>query len=250
MLSAIQKAVDLLRHSAATVALTGAGISTPSGIPDFRSAKIGLWSQVDPFEVASIWGFYAHPEAFYDWIRPVLKKLVMARPNAAHQALAAMEQHGLLEMVLTQNVDSLHQAAGNRQVQELHGHTRTATCLACNHRTPTAPFWPLVLDGGIPPPCPECGGLLKPDVILYGEPLPYGAIVAAQQAALHCDVMLVIGTSLEVMPAADLPWLTRRRGGRVILVNLTATYLDDQADVVIQADVVQTLRELWKALVK
>ncbi len=248
MPSAIQQAAELLRRSASTVALTGAGISTPSGIPDFRSDKTGLWSQVDPYEVASVWGFYAHPEAFYDWIRPVLKKLVTARPNAGHRVLAAMEQHGLLEMVVTQNVDSLHQAAGNRQVQELHGHTRTATCLACDYRTPTAPFWPLVLAGGVPPPCPECGGLLKPDVILYGEPLPYGAIVAAQQAALRCDVMLVVGTSLEVMPAADLPRLTRRRGGRIILVNLTSTYLDDQADVVIRADVVKGLREVWQAL--
>jgi NAD-dependent deacetylase len=248
MLSAIQKAAELLRHSTATVALTGAGISTPSGIPDFRSAKTGLWSQVDPFEVASIWGFYAHPEAFYDWIRPLLRKLVAARPSPAHRVLAAMEQHGLLEMVVTQNVDSLHQAAGSRRVEELHGHTRTATCLACNYCTPTAPFWSLVINGGVPPPCPECGGLLKPDVILYGEPLPHGAIVAAQQAALHCDVILVIGTSLEVMPAADLPWLAHRRGGRVILVNLTPTCLEDQADVVIQADVVKAMRELWKAL--
>jgi NAD-dependent deacetylase len=250
MSSAIQQAAELLLHSASTVALTGAGISTPSGIPDFRSARTGLWNQADPMEVASLLSFYQHPETFYRWISPLLSRMVDARPNGAHRVLANMERHGLLDLVVTQNIDSLHQAAGSRQVCELHGHIRTITCLRCDDRSPADPHLRLVVDGGLPPPCARCGGLLKPDVILYGEALPHETLAAAQQAALRCDVMLVVGTSLEVMPAADLPMLTRRRGGRLILVNRDRTPLDDKADVLIRADVVKGLQAVWRALTR
>jgi NAD-dependent deacetylase len=179
-----------------------------------------------------------------------LHKLRAARPNPAHRVLAALEQQGWLDALITQNIDSLHQLAGSKRVLELHGHTRTATCLGCHFQAPTEPFWPLILDGGLPPPCPNCGGLLKPDVILFGEPLPLKAFTAAQEAALRCDLMLVIGTSLEVVPAADLPLLTRRRGGRIVLINRTPTPLDRLADVVIRADVVQALKRLWQAMGK
>ncbi len=244
----IQQAVALLRAAEHVVALTGAGISTPSGIPDFRSESSGLWNYANPFDVASLWAFHDHPERFYHWLRPILKQILAASPNAAHRVLADMERAGRVKAVITQNIDSLHQAAGSQYVLELHGHTRSATCLACDHAIPSEPLLSQVLNGGQPPDCPRCGGLLKPDVVLFGEPLPYSKLSAAQEAALACDVMLVVGTSLEVMPAADLPLLAKRRGARLILINLTPTPFEDKMDVVLRADVVRTLKALWHKL--
>ena len=154
-----------------------------------------------------------------------------------------------MKTVITQNIDSLHLKAGSRRVLEVHGHTRTASCLDCHHVVPSDSLWSSVLDGVAPPPCPTCGGLLKPDVVLFGEPLPYEAISAAQHETLAADVMLIIGSSLEVMPAADLPLLAKRRGAATILVNLTPTPLDEQMDVVIREDVVKTLQQFRRALV-
>ncbi len=248
MLSATQRAAELLRKSKYTVALTGAGISTPSGIPDFRSERTGLWNRLDPLSVASIWAFHNEPDRFYQHLRPLFAQLVAARPNSAHLLLAQMEQKGHLQAILTQNIDSLHQRAGSRRVLELHGHTRTATCLSCRHQVPIEPLWTSVLRGDGLPHCPQCASVVKPDVVLFGEPLPFDALSASQQEALTCEVMLVIGTSLEVMPAADLPYLAQRRGARVILVNLMATAMDDLADVVIRADVVKGLKALWREL--
>ena len=245
----LERAIELLAASRDTVALTGAGISTPSGIPDFRGGRSGLWSQADPLAVASVWAFYEHPERFYQWIRPVMSRMMSARPNAAHTALAALQEHGLVKTVITQNIDSLHLRAGNQGVLELHGHTRTATCLACRRPAPADSLWAAVLAGRRPDPCPGCGGLLKPDIILFGEPLPYDAISAAQQETLSADVMLIVGSSLEVMPAADLPLLAKRRGARTILVNLTPTPLDDRMDAVIREDVVKTLQKFRRALI-
>jgi NAD-dependent deacetylase len=245
MPSVTQRAADLLRRSAYTVALTGAGISTPSGIPDFRSPQSGLWVRVDPLEVASIWAFHARPAEFYRWIAPLLAMLRDARPNAAHRVLAEMEAQQRLQAIITQNIDSLHQAAGSRRVLELHGHIRSATCLACGTTLPAEPFWPRVLRAE-PPLCPGCGGLLKPDVVLFGEPLPYETLSAAQHEALRCEVMLIAGTSLEVMPAADLPRLAQRRGAKLILVNRDATPIDDSADIVLHKDVTQGLTRLWR----
>jgi NAD-dependent deacetylase len=233
----------LLRGCRYLVALTGAGISTPSGIPDFRSERSGLWNRADPLEVASLWGFHDHPERFYDWYRPLLRKSAAARPNPAHQALARLEATGPLRTIITQNIDSLHQAAGSRRVLELHGHTRTATCLSCREQSCCDALLRGILESREPLRC-DCGGLLKPDVVLFGEPLPYETLSAAQQEALACDTLLIIGTSLEVMPAADLPLLARRRGARLILINLMPTPLDDQMDVVIREDVVKALRTL------
>lgn len=246
----IQQAVELLRAAKCVVALTGAGISTPSGIPDFRSEASGLWNYANPFDVASLWAFHDHPERFYQWLRPILKRVMVARPNGAHRVLADMERAGRLQLVITQNIDSLHQGAGSQHVLELHGHTRSATCLDCNASFPSAPLLAQVLNGGQPAPCPQCGGLLKPDVVLFGEPLPYAKLNAAQEAALTCDVMLVAGTSLEVMPAADLPLLAKRRGARLILINLTPTAFDAQMDVVVRADVARALETLWRQFQK
>lgn len=248
MPSALQQVADLLNASTYTVALTGAGISTPSGIPDFRSEHSGLWAHADPLQVASIWAFHDYPEPFYRWIRPLVAKAESARPNRAHSVLAQLEHAGLLRAVITQNIDSLHQRAGSQRVLELHGHARAASCMDCHYRVPADALWAELARTGQPPRCPECGGLVKPDVILFGEPLPYEAVSGAQQEALAADVFLIIGTSLEVMPAADLPLLAKRRGARLVLINSGPTALDERMDVVLRADVVKTLEQIWKAL--
>jgi NAD-dependent deacetylase len=246
--SALDQAVALLAASRYTVALTGAGISTPSGIPDFRSESAGMWKHVDPLEVASLWGFHDHPERFYQWFRPLMQRAAQARPNLAHRALARLESGGKLAAVITQNIDSLHQQAGSRCVLELHGHTRTATCLACGEQLSSAPLLAEVLAGRPPADCPRCGGLLKPDVVLFGEPLPYEAVMRSQAEALQCDAMLVVGTSLEVMPAADLPLLARRRGAKLVLVNLAPTALDPAMDVIVRLDVEAALERIASGL--
>lgn len=241
-------AADLLRASRRTLALTGAGISTPSGIPDFRSERSGLWKHVDPLEVASIWGFHEHPERFYQWFKVLLMRTAGAQPNPAHRVLARMESAGMLAGVVTQNVDSLHQAAGSRCVCELHGHMRTMTCMGCYASVPGDEPLARVLTGSPPPRCESCGELLKPDIVLFGEPLPYDMLSRAQEQALAADVMLVVGTSLEVMPAADLPLLAKRRGAKLVLVNLSSTPLDRDMDVIVRMDVVEALQALEQHL--
>ncbi len=242
------RVAEMLAAAQHAVVLTGAGISTPSGIPDFRSAHGGLWQQADPLEVASLWGFHDNPAQFYRWLRPLARRMLDARPNPAHVALARLEAAGHIHTVITQNIDSLHQIAGSRHVLELHGHARTFSCLSCGRTEPADGYLAGVCAGQLPPPCAACGWLLRPDMILYGEPLPYATLNAAQQAALACDFMLIIGTSLQVMPAADLPLLARRRGARLALINLTPTPLDAQMEVCIRADVVSALAALYRAV--
>jgi len=247
---AIAEAARLIRNSKHTVVLTGAGISTPSGIPDFRSPDYGMWSKYDPFEVASLWGFRENPEAFYGWARSLMDKVRNARPNAAHISLAHLERAGYIQTIITQNIDSLHEKAGSKHVLPLHGTIKTATCLDCGYRVPiTEEFWEEVRKGGIPR-CPKCGGLLKPDVVLFGEPLPYEALKEAQQEALLCDLMIVVGSSLMVMPAADLPALAKRRGSKLILINLQWTTMDSQADVLLREDAAKVLPKIEKLVLE
>ncbi len=234
------KATQILQSANYVVALTGAGISTPSGIPDFRSPGYGLWQQVDPMEVASIWGFASHPEKFYEWVRPLASKMAEAQPNSAHRALAALETAGLIQAVITQNVDGLHQRAGSRTVLEVHGHLREATCLVCETTQPGDDLLEQFRDSGQVPRC-ACGGVLKPGVVLFGEPLPANTVRAAEQAIARCDLMLVAGSSLEVMPVGDWPAEVTARGGKLIIVNQTPTPLDHQATVVIHSDVSEVL---------
>ncbi len=245
----VERAADLLARARTAVALTGAGMSTPSGIPDFRTPGKGVWEFVDPAEVASIWSYKSHPERFYAWIHPLLDKIKQARPNAAHVALTELEILGVLKWIITQNIDSLHQQAGSQRVLEVHGHTRTATCLQCGYQTSAETLWGQIAHGNVPH-CPECGGLMKPDVVLFGELLPPEALIRAQEAAMFADVMLVAGSSLEVMPAADLPRLTRRSGGKLIIVNLGPTSADHLAEILIRGDVADILPQLAKAVKK
>ncbi len=244
----LEQAIQLLRASRRTVVLTGAGISTPSGIPDFRSDASSLWSQVNPLEVASIWGFREKPQRFYDWIRPLADTILNAQPNAAHRALAEMERKGFLQLLVTQNIDNLHQRAGSQHVLEVHGHLRTITCIECNLRQPMQPWLERIMQPGFVPRCPQCNGPMKPDVVLFGEPLNEHNILQAQEAALQSDVILVAGSSLEVLPAADLPALAVRSGSRLIIVNLGMTPHDHLADVLLRGDVAQILPRLVAAL--
>jgi NAD-dependent deacetylase len=246
--SDILMAVDLLRKAQFAVALTGAGLSTPSGIPDFRSPHSGLWENVNPLMVASMFGFKTNPQAFYDWIRPLTATVLAAQPNAAHNALSRIEQMGLLKSVITQNIDLLHSRAGSQNVIEVHGHLREMTCISCYQIMDSAPFIENFLSTGIVPRCPQCGGVLKPNVILFGEQLPIRELNAARQVAGRCDVMLVAGSSLEVAPAGDLPAQAHRHGASIILVNLEQTPIDALAKVVIRGDVATVLPQIADAL--
>lgn len=244
----IVEAARLLRTAKYAVALTGAGISTPSGIPDFRSHDSGLWDKVDPFQVASIMSFKIHPQKFFDWIRPLARTLIEAEPNAAHHALSYLERHGRLKSVITQNIDMLHTRAGSQRVIEVHGHMRQMTCIRCYRVFDSDPFlWPFVETGEMPL-CPVCAGVLKPNVILFGEQLPNREITAARQESRRCDVMLVIGSSLEVAPACDLPVLARQNGAEIILVNLDTTPVDSLARIVIRGDVATVLPQIADTL--
>ena len=244
----ISRVQDLLRHASHAVALTGAGVSTPSGIPDFRSPESGLWEQVDPFEIASLRAFRRHPDVFYNWIRPMVRLVLEATPNPAHVALAALEQMGMLKATITQNIDGLHLYAGSSRVIEIHGHFRTATCINCYHRTPGDQVLDHLQRSSAVPTCAQCGGVLKPDIILMGEQMPFAEIQASYQEARICDLMLVAGSSLTVEPAASLPELARRSGAGLVLVNLQPTWLDSVAEVVIHADVAQVLPKIVNGL--
>jgi NAD-dependent deacetylase len=237
----INRAAQLLKKATYGVAFTGAGISTPSGVPDFRSAKSGLWEHTDPLAVASIFSFRHNPEAFYEWIYPLAQLTAQSRPNIAHETLATMEHLGLIKAVITQNIDMLHTRAGSQIVHELHGHLREATCIQCFTVYPAGPIIEQFLKDRQVPRCPKCHGVIKPNVILFGEQLPAQAVLAAQNAARKTDVMLVIGSSLEVAPASELPALALRNGAKLIIINLEATYVDEMADVVIHADVAEIL---------
>lgn len=243
----LEKAALLLRNARYAIALTGAGISTPSGIPDFRSANSGLWESTDP-RVASILGFRRNPQAFFEWIRPLARLMREADVNPAHLALARLEQRGVLKGVITQNIDMLHTRAGSQTVYEIHGSIRRATCLECYKTYPVEAFLERFIETGEIPRCPEDGGILKPDVILFGEQLPLKVLQAAQRAARECDVMLVAGSSLAVAPASELPLIALAHGAKLIIVNYEATYIDEQAQVVIHDDVAHVLPRLVEVL--
>jgi NAD-dependent deacetylase len=197
--------------------------------------------------VASIWAFRLNPKSFYDWIRPMAVTMLTAPPNPAHYALAALEEAGILKTIITQNIDNLHQRAGSRRVLELHGHMREATCIRCYAEVAIDPgFEQLILDGKVPY-C-QCGGVFKPNVILFGEQLPVRVLNRAMAEARRADLILVAGSSLEVTPAADIPFLAAESGANAIIVNLQPTCFDDRSDVVIHGDVADILPRLVEAV--
>jgi len=243
----IERTVELIHRARHMVAFTGAGHSTPSGIPDFRSPNSGLWEKDNPMLVASIWSFRLNPKTFYNWVYPMVKTLLGAAPNPAHLALADLEESGILKAVITQNIDDLHQRAGSRRVLELHGHMREATCTRCYKVVPIDSIVERFLLAGKIPRC-ECGGVLKPNVILFGEQLPICVLNEAMAEARRCDLILVAGSSLEVSPAADIPFLAVENGAKAIIVNLQPTAFDRHADVVIRGDVAEVLPRIVEAL--
>jgi NAD-dependent deacetylase len=229
------------------VALTGAGISVPSGIPDFRTPGKGLWSKVDPMKVATIEAFHRDTRAFWDFYRPRFELLGDKRPNPAHRALAELERAGLLEAVITQNIDRLHRAAGSERVVEVHGSIATSSCTTCGSRWPLEEVVRLFDEEGIAT-CEGCMGKVKPDVVLFGEMLPLAAIEQARELAEGADLMLCIGSSLEVYPVAGLPELTLERGGEIAIVTQSRTPYDREAAVKLDGDLAEVLPRVVSGL--
>lgn len=247
---AIEVAANLIRAAGNGVVLTGAGISTPSGIPDFRSPGSGLWSRYNPMEVASLSAFRYKPENFLDWFHPLAEKILFALPNPAHQALTLLEKAGYLHTIITQNIDGLHQRAGSEQVLEVHGTLETLTCIGCFKKFESDGFIPGYIHDHEPPRCPDCGTILKPDVILFEEQLPKQTWLKALQACQGCSIILVVGSSLEVVPVATLPLRALENDARLIIINESPTYLDSQAAVVINRDAAEILPLVSKRVIE
>lgn len=238
---------ELLRTSESTVALTGAGISVPSGIPDFRSPGTGIWERVNPMEVATIEAFNSDPRRFWEFYRPRFEMLGDKRPNPAHLALAELERREVIDAVITQNIDRLHRRAGSKRLVEVHGSIETSSCTSC------AASWPLeevesLFDADGVAICPHCTGRVKPDVVLFGELLPEAAIEEAQRLAAEAELILCIGSSLEVYPVAGLPELTLAGGGRLAIVTKGPTPYDDRATVRLDGDVADELTAILAAV--
>jgi NAD-dependent deacetylase len=242
-----QQLAELIRESRLTVALTGAGVSVPSGIPDFRTPESGLWANVDPMEVAHIDVFERDPARFWSYYRPRFHSLGDKRPNAAHEALAELEGRGLLEGVITQNIDRLHRAAGSREVIEVHGSIETSTCRGCGAEYGIEDVDAL-FDGEGVAVCASCHGPVKPDVVLFGEMLPERAMARAQELAGRAELMLCVGSSLAVYPVAGLPQLTVESGGRLAIVTKGPTPYDADATVKLGGEVDAELTALLAAL--
>ena len=230
------------------MALTGAGISVPSGIPDFRTPGEGLWERVDPMEVATIDAFHSDTKRFWDFYRPRFHALADKAPNAAHEALAELEGRGLLEAVITQNIDLLHRKAGSERVVEVHGSIATSSCTSCGASYPLEEVPSLFdADDGVAT-CGSCLGKVKPDVVLFGEFLPEDAMAEAEALCSRADLLLCVGSSLEVYPVAGLPGATLGRGGRIAIVTKGPTPYDSSATVRLDGDVVEELTAVAAAL--
>jgi NAD-dependent deacetylase len=242
-----QRLAELIGESECTVALTGAGISVPSGIPDFRTPGKGIWEKVDPMEVAHIDAFRGDPARFWGFYRPRLHTLGDVEPNGAHAVLAELESRGLLEAVITQNIDRLHAKAGSERVIEVHGSIATSSCTSCRASYPLEGVGELFDADGVAT-CACCTGKVKPDVVLFGELLPEAAIAEAQQLCAGADLLLCVGSSLEVYPVASLPEVTLGGGGRLAIVTQGETPYDGEAEVKLDGDVVAELEAVLEAL--
>jgi NAD-dependent deacetylase len=237
----IKRAAETLRKARYAVALTGAGVSTESGIPDFRSPGTGLWEKEDP-EDFTIESFNRDPRGFYRRIKPLIAVIHQAMPNQGHQALASLEARGILKSVITQNIDGLHQGAGSKNVWEVHGTFKTGTCCSCGKKSSTADLV-FFLERGDEPDCAHCGGVVKPDVTLFGEDMPPD-FQQAHKEALRCDCMLVVGSSLQVAPVGYLP----RYSKQLLIINRGTTPYDEMAQVVIRKSAGEILPLLLQEL--
>jgi NAD-dependent deacetylase len=239
-----KEAARIVKESNHLIALTGAGISVESGIPDFRSAG-GLWEKYDPAEYATIEAFRANPVKIWDMIFDMTDITRNAKPNPAHEALAKLEKMDRLKYIITQNIDNLHQAAGSSRVIEYHGNASRLECLSCSSSFPVDEFELT----GTPPECFQCGAILKPSVIFFGEMIPRDALIDSQALAESSDAVLVIGTSAVVYPASSIPYIAKQRGARIVEMNLEQTGLTlSITDVFIQGRVGETLPKLLECL--
>jgi len=244
----LEYAAGAIREADSVVAMTGAGVSTASGIPDFRSAD-GIWTEYDPQEF-HVSRFRRDPEGFWcgraDLVADLFENDV--DPNAAHEALARLDAAGELDGLITQNVDGLHQAAGHDDPIEVHGNGQRVACTGCNRRGDADPVFERVRNGEVPPTCDDCGEILKPDVALFGEQLPDHALFEAQTLSESADAYLVVGSSLTVDPAASLPGTAAERGATLIVLNLEETPLSGRAEYDFRADVTDALPRLADAV--
>jgi len=244
----ISHVAELILQAGTNVAFTGAGISTESGLADFRSTG-GLW---DRYRMVPFQEFLADEDArkeYWQMRRELIPSLLAARPNPAHYALAELQQHNKLHAVITQNIDGLHQAAGSEPVIELHGTNMSASCLACGHRWPIAEIQQRLERGEAVPKCTLCNGLLKPDTISFGQSLPVAAMEHAYEFAEQCDLMLMIGSSLEVQPACHIPLAAVQAGAKLIFINREPTPYDDLASVCFSENAGAVLEKLVERVV-
>ena len=242
-----EELAGFIRESQCTVALTGAGISVPSGIPDFRTPGKGLWEKVDPMSVATIDAFHRDTRRFWDFYRPRFHMLSDKEPNPAHEALATLERRGLLEAVITQNIDRLHRKAGSERVIEVHGSIATASCTSCDSSYEIGEVESLFEADGVAT-CRSCAGKVKPDVVLFGELLPSDAMAEAEALCARAELLLCVGSSLEVYPVAALPEMTLGRGGRVAILTRSSTPYDSAAVVRLDGDVADELTSVLEAI--
>jgi NAD-dependent deacetylase len=241
-LEPIEEASDLVRNAGRIAVLTGAGMSAESGVPTFRDAQTGLWAHFDPMQLASEQGFRADPPLVWRWYAWRRDAVAQAEPNAGHRALAAVVDRFEKFTVITQNVDGLHRRAGSRHVIEIHGSIAQTICLAhCGYVEDE----PARMPRGEPPRCPRCGEWLRPGVVWFGEMLDPERLAAAEMAAQDCDVMVVVGTSGIVYPAAGLPLMARRAGASVIVINPADSDLDELARVVVRSTAARALPRLF-----
>ncbi len=242
----LRKAAEILVNSRHTTVFTGAGISVESGIPPFRGPD-GLWSKYDPIFL-DIDYFYRNPEKSWKLIKEIFYDFMgKAQPNPAHYAVAELEKMGIVKAVITQNIDNLHQEAGSKIVYEFHGTTRFLTCMRCGKKWE---YTPELLEK-IPPVCPDCGGILKPDFVFFGEPIPEPAHSASLREAEIADVFLVIGTTGEIYPAAMIPKIAKKNGAQIIEVNVSpSSYTYEITDIFLQGKAGEILPALVEEVKK
>lgn len=242
MKNAIKKAAQAIFHSTKTIALTGAGISVESGIPDFRSPG-GLWERYNPIEYGTIGAFRTNPEKVWQMLQEVSHLLARSRPNPAHTGLGRLQELRLLQAIITQNVDNLHQEGGATSVIEYHGNAKTLSCLWCKQRYNSDE-----LGTQIPPRC-SCGKILKPDVVFFGEPIPIRALQESYELASSCRALLIVGTSGEVTPANTIPETAKRAGATIIEVNVEPTILTEHVtDIFLQGKASEMIAELVREI--
>ncbi len=238
----IEHSAEIIANSGFTLALTGAGISVESGIPDFRSAG-GLWSKYDPAEYATITTFRTRPEKVWEMIREMDEMLAHAKPNQAHIGMGELEKMGCLHYIITQNIDNLHQEGGAKNVIEYHGSSRTLSCLWCGRK-----YERNEKRGMYPPRC-ECGKILKPDIVFFGEPIPHDALTHSFQIATKTEVLMVVGTSAVVSPANTIPTIAKENGAKLIEINKERTQLTDSiTDIFLQGSAGAIISSLVNAV--